>query len=66
MPILFGPDSVVGWRNWNIRMLASSACYWIPVMRNLLWWGNLRPASKHVMKVRVLVGGYGPPLPCRA
>lgn len=40
----------------SARILMSTACFWVPVNRNLWWWMGCRPASKSGMR-RLLAKG---------
>lgn len=40
----------------HVRILVSSAGFWVPIMRQLWWWLGCRPASKSVAKVLLAKG----------
>ncbi|KAL4451792.1 hypothetical protein ABPG75_007454 [Micractinium tetrahymenae] len=40
----------------NVRILASSAAFWEPVMRNMWWWWGVRPVSRECFATQLKKG----------
>ncbi|KAK9844912.1 hypothetical protein WJX74_008604 [Apatococcus lobatus] len=58
MPIAFNDSSLVLPKGLtHVRQLASSICFYIPLVRQLWWWLGVRPVSKENIK-RLLSQGH--------